>query len=280
MKAAEADAEAKFLAGQGIARQRQVRAARLHASPRLPAAPPRPQGRRPAKPATWEQQPCWLAAWQRARSQRHTPAASYPSLQAIIAGLRESVQTFATEVTDVNSRDVMELLVRGQGWLCVRRGGWCGWDVCVRRGRRKRWGGGGGQRASGGEAAGAGYNSDCGLLGWDGAGCRGSHRAASRELEPSQQAGAGLSGRVSVGCAASTAAGLTTPAASLCFSPAAAHHSVLRHPEGHRPERQEQHRVHVSSLRLRTGAAARSAGSRHLLCSPTTKLELHPASEP
>ncbi|KAL4448951.1 hypothetical protein ABPG77_007668 [Micractinium sp. CCAP 211/92] len=53
VKAAEADAEAKFLAGQGIARQR----------------------------------------------------------QAIIAGLRESVQTFATEVTDVNSRDVMELLL-------------------------------------------------------------------------------------------------------------------------------------------------------------------------
>ncbi|KAI7845808.1 hypothetical protein COHA_000719 [Chlorella ohadii] len=53
VKAAEADAEAKYLAGQGIARQR----------------------------------------------------------QAIIAGLRESVQTFQTEVTDVSSRDVMELLL-------------------------------------------------------------------------------------------------------------------------------------------------------------------------
>lgn len=53
VKAAEADAESKYLAGQGIARQR----------------------------------------------------------QAIIAGLRESVQTFQSEVTDVNSRDVMELLL-------------------------------------------------------------------------------------------------------------------------------------------------------------------------
>ncbi|KAL6769245.1 FAP173 [Auxenochlorella protothecoides x Auxenochlorella symbiontica] len=53
VKAAEADAEAKYLAGQGIARQR----------------------------------------------------------QAIISGLRESVQTFQNEVSDVNSRDVMELLL-------------------------------------------------------------------------------------------------------------------------------------------------------------------------
>lgn len=53
VKAAEADAEAKYLAGQGIARQR----------------------------------------------------------QAIISGLRESVQAFQTEVSDVNSRDVMELLL-------------------------------------------------------------------------------------------------------------------------------------------------------------------------
>lgn len=53
VKAAEADAEAKYLAGQGIARQR----------------------------------------------------------QAIIGGLRESVQAFQSEVSDVNSRDVMELLL-------------------------------------------------------------------------------------------------------------------------------------------------------------------------
>lgn len=53
VKAAEADAEAKYLAGQGIARQR----------------------------------------------------------QAIISGLRESVQAFQSEVSDVNSRDVMELLL-------------------------------------------------------------------------------------------------------------------------------------------------------------------------
>ncbi|PSC73089.1 hypersensitive-induced response 1 [Micractinium conductrix] len=53
VKAAEADAEAKYLSGQGVARQR----------------------------------------------------------QAIIAGLRESVQMFSQEVNDVNSRDVMELLM-------------------------------------------------------------------------------------------------------------------------------------------------------------------------
>ncbi|GAB4820180.1 hypothetical protein N2152v2_007226 [Parachlorella kessleri] len=62
VKAAEADAEAKFLAGQGIARQR----------------------------------------------------------QAIISGLRESVQDFRSEVADVNSRDVMELLLITQYFDTLR----------------------------------------------------------------------------------------------------------------------------------------------------------------
>ena len=56
VKAAEADAESKYLAGQGIARQR----------------------------------------------------------QAIMAGLRESVQAFQSEVTEVNSRDVLSLMLLTQ----------------------------------------------------------------------------------------------------------------------------------------------------------------------
>lgn len=79
VKAAEADAEAKFLAGQGIARQR----------------------------------------------------------QAIISGLRESVQTFQSEVSDVNSRDVMELLLITQYFDTLKaRGRW---------GPRGRGGKGGGE---------------------------------------------------------------------------------------------------------------------------------------
>ncbi len=35
-------------------------------------------------------------------------------LQAIISGLRESVQSFQSEVTDVNSKEVMDLLVLTQ----------------------------------------------------------------------------------------------------------------------------------------------------------------------
>lgn len=62
VKAAEADAEAKYLAGQGIARQR----------------------------------------------------------QAIISGLRESVASFSNEVTDVNSKEVMELLVLTQYFDVLR----------------------------------------------------------------------------------------------------------------------------------------------------------------
>lgn len=58
-----------------------------------------------------EQRRAWR--WHQARAPLRPHA---PAVQAIIAGLRESVQTFATEVTDVNSRDVMELLVRGWVW--------------------------------------------------------------------------------------------------------------------------------------------------------------------
>eukprot|EP01025_Chloroclados_australasicus_P052109 TRINITY_DN6065_c1_g1_i1.p9 TRINITY_DN6065_c1_g1~~TRINITY_DN6065_c1_g1_i1.p9 ORF type:complete len:133 (-),score=18.16 TRINITY_DN6065_c1_g1_i1:252-650(-) len=56
VKAAEADAEAKYLAGQGIARQR----------------------------------------------------------QAIINGLRESVKDFNTEITDITSREVMQMMMMTQ----------------------------------------------------------------------------------------------------------------------------------------------------------------------
>lgn len=57
---------------------------------------------------------------------RSPTTASLPCLQAIIAGLRESVQTFQSEVSDVNSRDVMELLLITQAssasWLLLSGG--------------------------------------------------------------------------------------------------------------------------------------------------------------
>lgn len=62
VKAAEADAEAKYLAGQGIARQR----------------------------------------------------------QAIMTGLRESVQAFQSEVTEINSRDVLSLMLLTQYFDAVK----------------------------------------------------------------------------------------------------------------------------------------------------------------
>lgn len=62
--------------------------AKLTPLPGLPA--------RPLLPA-----PCRYLAGQGIARQR----------QAIISGLRESVQAFRDEVTDVNSRDVMELLL-------------------------------------------------------------------------------------------------------------------------------------------------------------------------
>ena len=68
VKAAEADAEAKYLAGQGIARQR----------------------------------------------------------QAIMSGLRESVQAFQTEVTEVNSKDVLSLMLLTQYFDAVKEIGCSG----------------------------------------------------------------------------------------------------------------------------------------------------------
>ena len=68
VKAAEADAEAKYLAGQGIARQR----------------------------------------------------------QAIMSGLRESVQAFQNEVTEVNSRDVLSLMLLTQYFDAVKEIGCSG----------------------------------------------------------------------------------------------------------------------------------------------------------
>ena len=68
VKAAEADAEAKYLAGQGIARQR----------------------------------------------------------QAIMSGLRESVQAFQTEVTEVNSRDVLSLMLLTQYFDTIKEVGCSG----------------------------------------------------------------------------------------------------------------------------------------------------------
>lgn len=68
VKAAEADAEAKYLAGQGIARQR----------------------------------------------------------QAIMSGLRESVQAFQTEVTEVGSRDVLSLMLLTQYFDAIKEVGTSG----------------------------------------------------------------------------------------------------------------------------------------------------------
>lgn len=99
VKAAEADAEAKYLAGQGIARQRQVRGS---AADMCLCPPFRCPCRRPPPPSARLGPPPLLTS---SRPHRTTPA------QAIIAGLRESVQTFQSEVSDVNSRDVMELLL-------------------------------------------------------------------------------------------------------------------------------------------------------------------------
>lgn len=111
MKAAEADAEAKYLSGQGVARQRQVGPAggggvvcghcQAVAAPRTHDVR-EDRGSSP-RPASAPRYPCFSAA-----------LGSQPALicpQAIIAGLRESVQMFSQEVNDVNSRDVMELLV-------------------------------------------------------------------------------------------------------------------------------------------------------------------------
>ena len=60
------------------------------------------------------QRQVWFWVWLSLRwggSAAPTTATLPPWLQAIIAGLRESVATFQDQVTDVNSRDVMELLL-------------------------------------------------------------------------------------------------------------------------------------------------------------------------
>ncbi len=54
--------------------------------------------------------------------------------QAIISGLRESVASFSNEVTDVNSKEVMELLVLTQYFDVLRDIGMSGKSNTVSRG--------------------------------------------------------------------------------------------------------------------------------------------------
>jgi hypothetical protein len=95
VKAAEADAEARYLQGQGIARQRQVprggrrgglgaraRAETRPARPLMPPPQPAPRpARRPRRPAQ-------------------------PGLQAILNGLRDSVADFSGELHGVTNKEV------------------------------------------------------------------------------------------------------------------------------------------------------------------------------
>ena len=112
VKAAEADAEAKYLAGQGIARQRQAIVAGAHGWGGGVGARARahtPIGS-PSRGGTWvAAQP----AVDRARPSPSAPTRPPPHTLSS-PGLRESVQQFQSEVNDVNSREVMNLLVLTQ----------------------------------------------------------------------------------------------------------------------------------------------------------------------
>ena len=89
---AKADAEAKYLAGQGIARQRQVRAARAKTAPGL------------------------------LLHHLHLhPLTPHPlSSQAIMEGLRESVNAFKSEVAGVDAKAVMDLMIVTQYFDMMR----------------------------------------------------------------------------------------------------------------------------------------------------------------
>jgi len=97
---AKADAEAKYLAGQGIARQRQVRAARAEPAPPSSPHPTPPQ---PPPPPPLH------------------PLTPHPiTSQAIMEGLRESVNAFKSEVAGVDAKAVMDLMIVTQYFDMMR----------------------------------------------------------------------------------------------------------------------------------------------------------------
>ena len=99
---AKADAEAKYLAGQGIARQRQVCAPRARSPPAVFPAPASASASTSTSTA----------------SSPLTP--SSPLLQAIMEGLRESVNAFKSEVAGVDAKAVMDLMIVTQYFDMMR----------------------------------------------------------------------------------------------------------------------------------------------------------------
>ena len=97
---AKADAEAKYLAGQGIARQRQVCAPRARSPPAVFPAPASAS-----------------ASTSTATSPHHP---SPLLLQAIMEGLRESVNAFKSEVAGVDAKAVMDLMIVTQYFDMMR----------------------------------------------------------------------------------------------------------------------------------------------------------------
>ena len=100
---AKADAEAKYLAGQGIARQRQVCALRARSPPAVAAG----------STSTTS-----LSTTSRLH---HHPLTPHPLLlQAIMEGLRESVNAFKSEVAGVDAKAVMDLMIVTQYFDMMR----------------------------------------------------------------------------------------------------------------------------------------------------------------
>ncbi len=97
---AKADAEAKYLAGQGIARQRQVCAPRARSPPAVFPAP--------------------ASASASTSTATSPPHPSPLLLQAIMEGLRESVNAFKSEVAGVDAKAVMDLMIVTQYFDMMR----------------------------------------------------------------------------------------------------------------------------------------------------------------
>ena len=95
---AKADAEAKYLAGQGIARQRQVCA---------------PRARRPPPGSST------TTSLSTTATSPHHPS-QLLLLQAIMEGLRESVNAFKSEVAGVDAKAVMDLMIVTQYFDMMR----------------------------------------------------------------------------------------------------------------------------------------------------------------
>lgn len=107
VKAAEADAESKYLQGQGIARQRRARAG----SSAAPCLWPLLRLCGPAAASVWAC--CWVWVGP-CRADKRVPRAAGARRQAIVNGLRDSVMQFSDQVQGVNSRDVLELMLMTQ----------------------------------------------------------------------------------------------------------------------------------------------------------------------